>query len=113
MRESLSLKKAVDFQKAFKEGRRFVCPRFVIYVRKNNLVTARFGTAISKRHFKLATRRNKIKRVAKELFRKDLNGQFKGFDFVLASRVAKSSENFNKGLNDLKVLMHNLNRKND
>ena len=105
MEKKLRIKSPSDFKKTFKEGRRFLSPRFVLYMRKNALKTARIGVSISKSHFKLATRRNRLRRIAKELFRKEIAPNLKGYDLVVASRAYSKSSNFNEIIKGLKALI--------
>lgn len=99
------LKKPSDFKRVFKEGRRFSSPHFVLYVRESELPTARLGVSIAKRHFRLATRRNKIRRVAKELFRKELSARPKKRDFVVASRASYPERNIKEALEEIRYLI--------
>lgn len=112
MKEKCRLRRSADFRKVFKEGKRFLSPHFVLYMHKNILRQAcltgrqaRIGIAISKTHFKLATRRNRLRRVMKELFKKELSACFKGYDFVVASRRAYHHSNINKVVKELKYLI--------
>ena len=112
MRERFRLRKPADFRKVFKEGKRFLSPHFVLYMRKNILQdtclserSARIGISIAKRHFKLATRRNRLRRVAKELFKKELSARFKEYDFVVTSRQAYPSSNINEVIKEIKYLI--------
>ena len=87
MRKEFRLKKSSDFKRARKEGKGFRSPHFVLYVCKNSLGSGpRLGVSILKRHIKLATRRNKLRRIAQELFRKELAPGLGGCDFVITSR---------------------------
>ncbi len=110
MRKELRLKKARDFGKVFREGRRYFSPHFALYVRKNSLSVARLGVSISKAHFRLATRRNRLRRVAKALFQEKIIPDCKGKDFVLKSRRRCNAENFNSVLQELKNFLLGLKR---
>ena len=87
MRKELRLKRASDFKKAFKKGIRTVNPHFVLYVCENGLQQPRFGVSIAKKHCKLATRRNRLRRIAKELFRQKIAPEGRGCDYVITSRA--------------------------
>jgi len=88
----------------FKEGRRITSPHFALYIKENQLPTARLGVSVAKIHFKLATRRNKIRRKAREHFRKESGRAYKGYDFVLASKAAHPGSNIRLALRELKDL---------
>lgn len=109
MKKETRLRKASDFKKVFREGRRFLSPHFVLYMRENALPEARLGVSISKTHFKLATRRNKLRRIAKEAFRREISPRLKGRDFVVASRAGfLSKPHINEAINELKRLLSEL-----
>ena len=107
MKKRFCLRRPGEFRKVFKEGKRFLSPHFVLYVLKGveNSLPARIGISIAKRHFKLATRRNRLRRIAKELFKSKLSASFKGYDFVVASRSAYPSSNTSEAAKELKHLM--------
>ena len=105
MRKEFRLRKSKDFKKVFKEGRRFSSPHFVLYIGKNTLPNARFGISISKSHFKLATRRNRLRRIAKEVFREKVSPNVEGYDFVVASRANYPMSHLNKAAEELKELI--------
>ena len=89
------LKKPSDFRRVFREGKRFVSPHFVLYVRECSSPQepgAKLGVSLLKGHIKLATRRNKLRRVAKELFRKELAERFLGHTFIVRSKSKSLDE---------------------
>jgi len=112
MKEKLCLRRSSDFRKVFKEGKKFLSPHFILYAHKNILRQAglagrqaRIGISISKNHFKLATRRNRLRRIVKESFKKELGAYFKGYDFVVSSRRAYPHSNISKVIKELKYLI--------
>jgi len=107
MKTAHLIKKTPEFKKIFKEGRRLKGPHFVLYIQKNALGAARLGFAISKNHCKLATRRNRLRRVAKEFFRQEIGHYFKGYDIVVASRAVCGKQDIKKAAKDIKELLFN------
>jgi len=105
MKKDLSLKKSSDFRKIFKKGKRLLSPYFALYVCKNGTTGARLGVSFSKSHFKLATRRNRLRRVAKEMFRKDMGPRAKGNDIVIASRKRETAPAAKEVESELKKLI--------
>ncbi|MGB2706290.1 MAG: ribonuclease P protein component [Candidatus Omnitrophota bacterium] len=105
MKKEYRIKKSLDFRKAYKEGRRFSSPHFILYVRRNRLPYARVGVSIAKAHFKLATRRNKLRRVVKELFRKGITAERCGYDFVVASRAGCRDSDIKQVMRELEGLI--------
>ena len=105
MKREESLKKPADFKKVFKEGKRFLAPCFVLYMRKTAGAEIRLGVSISKSHFKLATRRNRLRRVAKEMFKKEVAPRLAGYDFVITSRAGCGKWVIGEAVKDLKRLI--------
>jgi len=66
------IKASKDYKKIFKEGRRVKGPQFVLYSleRRNSGESPALGISVSKRVVKLATARNRIKRIIREYWRK-------------------------------------------
>mgnify|MGYP001816258655 FL=1 len=58
---------------------------FTVLCRRNAIDTARLGLAISKKHCRLATARNRIKRVVRESFRQQQE-QLSGLDIVVINQ---------------------------
>ena len=106
MQKKFRLRKTSDFGKTFKEGKRLSSPHFVLYIRENDLPHSRLGVAVSKSYLKLATRRNKIKRIAKNLFEQEIMTGIKGRDFVLASKKKKANDKFNEVVRELKNFLY-------
>ena len=89
-----------DFKKCFLSGKRITNEAFVLHYSDNGGLQARLGIRIAKKKIKKAVDRNKIKRIAREVFRK---GRFNGVDIVL---ILKNEKNYDhsKGfvlINDL------------
>jgi len=105
MEKELRLRRYEDFKKAFRKGKRFPGHFFVLYMLKTDSQKTRFGVSISKSHLKLATNRNRVRRVAKELFKNNLKQKFLGHDFVLASRSICLKTELKKATDEVKKLM--------
>ena len=69
-----------DFKRCFQNGKRVKNRAFVLYFVENGGLPARFGVNIAKSKIKKAVERNKIKRVAREAFRRK---HLEGLDIVL------------------------------
>ena len=61
----------------------------MIHYLENDLEYGRLGIGIAKKKIKKAVERNRIKRIAREVFR---NGHFNGIDMVLVLRNEKKFE---------------------
>jgi len=82
----LHLKKNIEFQNVYKNGKSFANRFFVMYVCKNNLSENRLGISVSKKIGNSVVR-HRITRLIRETFR--LNGQLfnSGLDIVVTSRT--------------------------
>ena len=63
------LRKSSDFQRIFSRGKRIATANFVVYFLPNRLPVTRLGIQVKAR-IAPATRRNYIKRIVREVFRK-------------------------------------------
>ena len=79
------LTKSSGFRHVFKTDTRSVDSRFLVLARMNKLGFARLGMAISKRNVKTAVKRNRIKRLVRESFRRHQD-ELTGLDIVVVSQ---------------------------
>ena len=82
----LHLKKNIEFQNVYKNGRSFANRCFVMYVIKNELSENRLGISVSKKVGNSVVR-HRITRLVREVMR--LNGQLfnSGLDIVVTART--------------------------
>ena len=71
--EKNMLKKKKDFDLAFKQGRKFEQGHFRLKVKLNKLESSRFGFVVSKKFYKKAVDRNRIKRRLREIIYPRIN----------------------------------------
>lgn len=76
------LNKPADYQELFASGRRTGDRLFSIITRHNTLTNARLGLAISKKNVPLAVRRNRLKRIIRESFRRHQT-ELEGLDVMV------------------------------
>lgn len=105
MRRRLWLNKPSEFRKVFKKGKKAVSPHFILYTYENGLGYSRLGIAIAKVHFKLATRRNRLRRVAKAVFKEKIYPECNDYDFVLASKARFQSPDISTATKELKEFL--------
>lgn len=85
MSEIVTINKNKDFNRAYKKGRSFVCPLFILYISKNYNRGIRLGITTSKKIGK-AVYRNRARRILKEAFRQALPTLKGNFDVVFVAR---------------------------
>tara|TARA_B100000989_G_scaffold67012_1_gene46603 strand:- start:152 stop:538 length:387 start_codon:yes stop_codon:yes gene_type:complete len=88
--EAMRLTNPKDFKKCFQAGKRTNNKVFSLYYIENGGLPGRLGVNVAKSKINKAVDRNKIKRVAREVFRK---GGFNGLDIVL---LLKNEKNYNE-----------------
>lgn len=91
MAKFISLKKNDDIVSVIKKNQKIYLKDISIYYQKNNLDVLRIAISVSKKHFKLAVDRNKVKRLIKAWFIA-IEKNYIGYDIVV---IAKPS--FNDG----------------
>ncbi len=77
------LKKVRDFERVFQKGKGFKKGFFYVKIVSNGLEKSRFGIIVSKKAFRKAVVRNRIKRKIREFLRKDLEKIKKGLDCAI------------------------------
>ena len=87
--KKMRLDNSLDFSNCFLQGKRTSTHAFMIHYLENDLEYGRLGIRIAKKKIKKAVERNRIKRIAREVFR---NGHFNGIDMVLVLRNEKKFE---------------------
>ena len=75
-----------DFKRVFKKGRFFIVKFINLRIVENNFEISRFGFIISKKNFKKAVDRNKIKRRLRDTIHSRLEKIKPGFDVVVMVR---------------------------
>ena len=87
--KKMRLDNSLDFSNCFLQGKRTSTHAFMIHYLENDLEYGRLGIRIAKKKIKKAVERNRIKRIAREVFR---NSHFNGIDMVLVLRNEKKFE---------------------
>jgi len=83
---------AAAFARVFKKAERSRDNVFTVLCRANEANDARLGLAIAKKHCRLATDRNRLKRLIRESFRRHKAG-LAGLDIVVLNRRAAAQAN--------------------
>lgn len=74
-----------DFSRVFRQGKRIGGSGLTVITVENTVGHSRLGLAIAKKHVKLASRRNRLKRIIRESFRQHQSA-FPSIDIVVLSR---------------------------
>ncbi|MDH5357679.1 MAG: ribonuclease P protein component [Gammaproteobacteria bacterium] len=75
-----------DFSRVFRQAKRTSGGGLTILTVENSVGHPRLGLAIAKKHLKLASRRNRLKRIIRESFRQHQSA-FANIDIVVLSRA--------------------------
>lgn len=86
MSKLIKLKENYIFRRAYKKGKSFVSPFFVIYITKNRRGETRLGITVGKK-LGGAVKRNRAKRVITAAFRECMPNIISGYDFVIVART--------------------------
>ncbi len=82
--KELTIRKSSEFKEVFKKGKNFHTKYFKIFYKKNTLGFPRLGIVVGKNIFASAVKRNALKRVLRETFRKNKK-EFASNDIVFLS----------------------------
>jgi ribonuclease P protein component len=86
-RRKSRLTDAASFGRVFKKARPSRDKMFTVLTTDNEGQAARLGLAIAKKHCRLATSRNRLKRIVRESFRRHRDA-LDGLDIVVLNRAA-------------------------
>jgi len=82
---AMKMNKPEDFTRVFRQAKRSTGGGLTVLTVKNSVGHPRLGLAIAKKHIKLASRRNRLKRIIRESFRQHQT-DFNEIDIVVLSR---------------------------
>lgn len=83
--KSLRLLSPKDFQTVFADAQKFANRHWTLIVRPNGRPIPRLGLAVSKKQLQRAVWRNRVKRIAREVFRQH-KVELCGYDIVVLGR---------------------------
>jgi ribonuclease P protein component len=85
----VKIRKSSEFKEVFEKGKRLYTEHFTILYNPNSLGFPRLGLVVGKRNYGNAVRRNRVKRIIREVFRKN-KSLFDSLDVLILPR--KNSE---------------------
>ena len=95
------LKKQADFDKLFKKGKRLFSPSVTVIYAPSKRTT--MGISVGKRHGK-SVKRNRIKRLIREAFRREVETLKGTYAFVIIPKVAEEYH-FATFQNDIRCIL--------
>lgn len=93
--------KTKDFRRAYKEGGSVRAAGLIFYHLANGLNKNRIGLSVPSRFVKLANRRNRLRRLLREIYRRNKKALKEGHDIVLVVKRDLAGTLSYKGLEDL------------
>jgi ribonuclease P protein component len=100
--------KTKDFRKVYKEGSSVRRDGMVLISLANGASADRLGIVVSSRTVRLAIRRNRIKRLLREVYRRSKESLRKGFDLIV---IIKKEPARSLGYMDMRTLFLELARR--
>ena len=94
------IRKAIDFNRICQGGKKKVVDKFILFFDTNSLSKTRFGIAVG-RKTKPAVRRNRIKRIVREVLRLNKHKIREGLDIVVLVKKVPIELNFHQVSRDL------------
>ncbi|HDR14904.1 MAG TPA: ribonuclease P protein component [Desulfobacteraceae bacterium] len=101
---SARLKYSREFNLVRKQGRFFKTPHFLVYQRLNGLEHNRLGITAS-RKVGNAPQRNRVKRLLREVFRRDLKGATPSRDFSIIARRGAPMLRYSDVLQEIRAVL--------
>lgn len=84
--QGMRLKQAIDYDKVFQRAKRSSYGGLIVLTAANSIGHPRLGLAIAKKHLKLATQRNQLKRLIRTSFQQHYT-TLSAIDIVVLSRT--------------------------
>ena len=106
MKFSESLKKNIDFQNVYRNGKSYANRFLVVYILENHTEKNRLGISVSKKVGNSVVR-SRSKRLIYESYRLNVNDIKPGYDFVFVARSAINEKKYS----DVEAAMINLLKK--
>jgi ribonuclease P protein component len=106
----LKLLKTDEFSSVFSFRKRIASPTLVLHYQPNQLGHPRMGLVVSKKIARLSVSRNYMRRVLRELFRKN-KSNFKAIDFIIRPQKSFCAKNYDEIVQEFDMLVGKLNKK--
>lgn len=99
------LKKRWEFEKVYKQGKRYWNKNFAIYVLPNGMPRTRLGLTVSKKVGN-SVQRNRVKRLIRESFRLSKEHIMSGYDIVVVAQKNAYGLKYQQAQSALLSLLH-------
>lgn len=91
----LRIRKGSDFKKVFEKGKKFSSGHYTIIFAPNSLGFPRLGLVVGKKRIGSAVKRNRTKRVVREVFRKN-KSVFNSLDVLILPKKGSEGLDYKK-----------------
>ncbi len=106
------LKSSTEFRNVLDSDLRIKSKDYLIIVKKNSLGYPRLGLVVSRKTERSSVRRNRIKRILREVFRNN-NDLFNSFDTIIIVKKVNDNANYSETKDELqRYLSRHLNNSN-
>ena len=106
----LKLLKTDEFSSVFSFRKRIASATLVIHYQPNQLTRPRMGLVVSKKIARLSVNRNYMRRVLRELFRRN-KSKLQSIDFIIRPQKSFCAKNYNEIVQEFDMLVGKLNKK--
>lgn len=103
-----SLKKKYEFNKVYRRGKYKSGKYITLYYLENGTNKNRIGIVISRKAQKSSVKRNRLKRLVKEIYR-DIETMFSGYDIIFLFRKNDILPNYSQVDNEIHYLLKSTN----
>ncbi|HSE83239.1 MAG TPA: ribonuclease P protein component [Thermodesulfobacteriota bacterium] len=91
----LRIRKSSDFKKVFEKGKKFSSEHYTIIFTPNSLGFPRLGLVVGKKRMSGAVKRNRVKRIVREVFKKN-KPVFNSLDVLILPKKGSQALGYKK-----------------
>lgn len=109
---SLRIQKREEYRLIYSKGKKISSDSFSLFMLGNGFGKGRLGITVTKRVGK-ANKRNKVKRIFREIFRKNKDRMSKDFDMIIHAKPVVLNKNYRELEKEILELMDGLSKKDE